>query len=143
MDIVGSFADLLQVFAVTMTPATQKNMLELFTGWVFAPNRTITGMLRAAGTDRHHSAPARQSVQSDPGSAAVLFSPRDHRSPDVADYQRRQLRARHGLIHDNRIPEGLFYDYRTCCRIDLSNLVSGPDCPAGAAGCFLSHRDLR
>ena len=56
MDIVSTFAHLLQVFAVTMTPASQKNLLELMTGWVFAPNRTITGMLRARGSERHHSA---------------------------------------------------------------------------------------
>ena len=56
MDIVCSFADLLQVFAVTMAPASQENLRELIAGWVFAPNRTITGMLRAAGTERHHAA---------------------------------------------------------------------------------------
>ena len=56
MDIVGSFTDLLQVFAVTMSPASQESLRELITGWVFAPNRTITGMLRAAGTERHHAA---------------------------------------------------------------------------------------
>ena len=56
MDIVGSFADLLQVFAVTMTPASAENLRDLIAGWVFAPRRTITGMLRARGTKRHHSA---------------------------------------------------------------------------------------
>lgn len=56
MDIVSSFADLLQVFAVTMTPASSQNLRELMTGWVFAPRRTIMGMLRAGGTQRHHSA---------------------------------------------------------------------------------------
>lgn len=56
MDIVGSFGELMQVFAVTMTSATHQNLQELVVGWIFAPNRTITGMLRAAGNDRHHSA---------------------------------------------------------------------------------------
>jgi hypothetical protein len=56
MDIVGSFADLLQVFAVTMTPRTFGNLRELSVGWVFAPRRTIMGMLRAGGSQRHHSA---------------------------------------------------------------------------------------
>ena len=56
MDIVSSFSDLLQVFAMTMTPATHKNLRELTVGWVFAPRRTITGMLRAGGVERHHSA---------------------------------------------------------------------------------------
>ena len=39
-----------------MTPATSDNLRQLVVGWVFAPRRTITGMLRAGGTDRHHSA---------------------------------------------------------------------------------------
>jgi len=61
MDIVSSFSDLLQVFAMTMTPATMTpathgNLRELMAGWVFAPRRTITGMLRAGGVERHHSA---------------------------------------------------------------------------------------
>lgn len=56
MDIVGSFAQLLQVFAITMTPATHENLRQLVTGWVFAPRRTIMGMIRASGSQRHHSA---------------------------------------------------------------------------------------
>lgn len=56
MDIVCSFAELLQVFAVTMTPTTAENLRGLVVGWVFAPRRTIMGMLRAGGTERHHSA---------------------------------------------------------------------------------------
>ncbi len=56
MDIVCSFADLLQVFAVAMTPPTFGNLRELTVGWVFAPRRTIMGMLRAGGSERHHSA---------------------------------------------------------------------------------------
>jgi hypothetical protein len=56
MDIVPAFAELLQVFAVVMTAPTQKNFQRLVVGWIFAPRRTITGMLRAGGTNRHHSA---------------------------------------------------------------------------------------
>ena len=56
MDIMGSFGELLQVFALTMTSVTHQNLQELMIGWVFAPNRTITGVLRAAGNQRHHSA---------------------------------------------------------------------------------------
>jgi len=56
MDMVSSFSELLQVFAMTMTPATHENLRELTVGWVFAPRRTITGMLRAGGVERHHSA---------------------------------------------------------------------------------------
>jgi len=55
MDICNSFVQLLQVFAVTMTGPTHANLVELMNGWVFAPRRTITGMLRAGGTQRHHS----------------------------------------------------------------------------------------
>ncbi len=55
MDICSSFVPMLQVFAVSMTAPTHANLVELMTGWVFAPRRTITGMLRAGGTDRHHS----------------------------------------------------------------------------------------
>lgn len=56
MDIVSSFGDLLQVFAVTMTSTTHVNLEKLIAGWVFAPRRTIMGMLRASGNKRHHSA---------------------------------------------------------------------------------------
>lgn len=56
MEMVCSFATLLQVFDVTMTRATAQNLRELVIGWVFAPRRTITGMLRAGGIERHHSA---------------------------------------------------------------------------------------
>lgn len=56
MDIVSSFCPLLQVFAITMTSPTQANLQALIAGWVFAPRRTIQGMLRAGSVDRHHSA---------------------------------------------------------------------------------------
>lgn len=56
MDICTSFAPMLQVFSVAMTAPTYGNLVELMTGWVFAPRRTVLGMLRASGTERHHSA---------------------------------------------------------------------------------------
>jgi SRSO17 transposase len=56
MDICSSFVQMLQVFSVAMTAPTHAGLVELMTGWVFAPRRTIMGMLRAGGVDRHHSA---------------------------------------------------------------------------------------
>ena len=56
MDICSSFSQMLQVFSVAMTAPTHANLVKLMTGWVFAPRRTIVGMLRAGGTERHHSA---------------------------------------------------------------------------------------
>lgn len=56
MDICSSFVQLLQVFSVTMTVQTHASMVELMAGWVFAPRRTIMGMIRAGGVERHHSA---------------------------------------------------------------------------------------
>ena len=56
MGIATGFAELLQVFAVTMTAPTHANLQELVAGWVFAPRRNVMGMLRAAGSQRHHSA---------------------------------------------------------------------------------------
>ena len=56
MDICSSFVEMLQVFSVAMTLPTHANLVELMTGWVFAPKRTITGMLRAGSIERHHSA---------------------------------------------------------------------------------------
>ena len=56
MDICNSFVQLLQVFSAAMTAPTHANLVELITGWVFAPRRTVLGMLRAGGIQRHHSA---------------------------------------------------------------------------------------
>lgn len=55
MDICTSFLPMLQVFSLAMTAPTYASLLELMTGWVFAPRRTIMGMLRAGGVERHHS----------------------------------------------------------------------------------------
>lgn len=39
----------LQVFSFAMTGPTYVSLIELMIGWVFAPRRTIMGMLRAGG----------------------------------------------------------------------------------------------
>lgn len=56
MDVATSFLPLLQVFAVGMTQPTFQNFLVVAAGWIFAPRRTVCGMLRAAGVERHHAA---------------------------------------------------------------------------------------
>jgi hypothetical protein len=56
MDIVYSFERLLQVFALTMTEPTAATFRQLVAGWVFAPRRSLLGMVRATGAQRHHSA---------------------------------------------------------------------------------------
>ena len=56
MELVSSFATMLQPLAATMTSPSFANWCVIVTGWVFAPRRTITGMLSAAGAVRlkHH-----------------------------------------------------------------------------------------
>lgn len=49
MEIVASFAYLLQGLSGVMTAPTFARFNELVTGWLFASRRTVTGMLRAAG----------------------------------------------------------------------------------------------
>jgi hypothetical protein len=58
MNLVSSFAVSLQDLAVVMTIPSFQNFVTLVTGWVFAPRRTVTGMLLATGIagERHHSA---------------------------------------------------------------------------------------
>lgn len=56
MDIATSFLPLLQVFSAEMTKPTFQTFTTLMTGWLFAPRRTVMGMLRASGSDRHHAA---------------------------------------------------------------------------------------
>jgi hypothetical protein len=56
MDVATSFLPVLQVFAAEMTRPTFQNLLILISGWLLAPRRTIIGMVRASGTDRHHAA---------------------------------------------------------------------------------------
>ena len=57
MDVVSSFAVMLQEFAVVMTTPTLTNFSTLVSGWVFAPRRNITSMIVAAGMAgvKHHS----------------------------------------------------------------------------------------
>jgi len=57
MDVVTSFAVMLQGFAVVMTTHTLHNFSTLVSGWVFAPRRNITSMIVAAGMagKKHHS----------------------------------------------------------------------------------------
>src|SRR5260221_3748838 len=58
MDLVTSFLVMLQPLAWAMTCPTFSNLTTLFAGWAFAPRRTVTGMLLAAGAvgKKHHSA---------------------------------------------------------------------------------------
>jgi len=58
MNLVTSFCVLLQPLAVVMTTPSFLNLNVILAGWVFAPRRTITGMLVAAGAvgQKHHSA---------------------------------------------------------------------------------------
>lgn len=56
MDVATSFLPVLQVFATGMTQPTFQNLLILVYGWLLAPRRTIIGMVRGSGTDRHHAA---------------------------------------------------------------------------------------
>ena len=59
MSLVPSFVDLLQPLSCVMTGPTFNSFLTLLTGWAFAPRRTVTGMIVAAGAatgHKHHSA---------------------------------------------------------------------------------------
>lgn len=58
MNVVSSFAVMLQEFAVVMTANTLANFSTLVSGWMFAPRRNITSMIVAAGMAgvKHHSA---------------------------------------------------------------------------------------
>jgi DDE superfamily endonuclease len=56
MTLVPSFVDLLQPLAPVMTAPTFDNLITILTGWVFAPRRTVTGMIVAAEAvgRKHH-----------------------------------------------------------------------------------------
>lgn len=56
MDVVTSFDALVQVVAAVMTGPSADTFRTLIIGWVLAPRRTIIGMVRACGTERHHAA---------------------------------------------------------------------------------------
>ena len=49
MELVPSFGLLLQGLAATMTAPTFNSFVTMLTGWVFAPRRTVTRMIQAAG----------------------------------------------------------------------------------------------
>ena len=57
MCLVTSFVVFLQPLAVVMTAPSFGNAMTLLAGWVFAPRRTVTGMIAAAGAvgQKHHS----------------------------------------------------------------------------------------
>jgi hypothetical protein len=55
MELVTSFAQLLQPFAPLMTAPTFANFQTIVCGWVFAERRNVTGLILAAGAvDRKH-----------------------------------------------------------------------------------------
>ena len=58
MSLVASFTALLQPLALVMTQPSFHNAVTLLTGWVFAPKRTVTNMIAAAGVvrEKHFSA---------------------------------------------------------------------------------------
>ena len=55
MQLVPSFAALLQPFAARMTAPTFGNLVTIVTGWLFAERRTVTGLIEAADAmERKH-----------------------------------------------------------------------------------------
>jgi hypothetical protein len=57
MELVPGFTLMLQGLAATMTTPTLESLITMLTGWVFAPRRTVTRMILAAGeaADKHFS----------------------------------------------------------------------------------------
>ena len=58
MTLVASFVQFVQPLGWAMRATVFRSFLIVLTGWIFAPRRTITGMLVAAGAagQRHHAA---------------------------------------------------------------------------------------
>ncbi len=58
MALVASFVQIVQPLSWAMRASVFRSFLIVLTGWLFAPRRTITGMLVAAGVagQRHHAA---------------------------------------------------------------------------------------
>jgi hypothetical protein len=58
MALVASFVELVQPLSFAMSTPVFSRFLILLTGWIFAPRRTVTGMLVAAGVAgvQHHAA---------------------------------------------------------------------------------------
>ena len=48
MSLVSSFCLLVQPLSVVLTAPSFQNLLTILCGWVFAPRRTVTGMILAA-----------------------------------------------------------------------------------------------
>ena len=57
MELVPGFVLFLQGLSATMTAPTFESFLTVVTGWVFAPRRTVTRMILAAGqsAEKHYS----------------------------------------------------------------------------------------
>jgi hypothetical protein len=57
MEVVLGFGQLLQALAPAMTRPTFESLVTILTGWVFAPRRTVTRMIRAVGRagQKHYS----------------------------------------------------------------------------------------
>ena len=58
MSLVASFVELVQPVSWAMSASVFNRFMILLTGWIFAPRRTITGMLVAADVagQQHHAA---------------------------------------------------------------------------------------
>lgn len=58
MSLVASFVEIVQPLSWAMSTPVFDRFLIVLTGWIFAPRRTVTGMLVAAGVagQRHHAA---------------------------------------------------------------------------------------
>jgi hypothetical protein len=56
MDAAISFIPVLQVLTSIMTAPTAEIFQTLIVGWLMSPRRTIMGMVRGSGTDRHPAA---------------------------------------------------------------------------------------
>ena len=58
MSLVESFLEIVQSLTWAMSTPVFETFVTLPSGWVFAPHRTVTGMIVAAGVagQRHHAA---------------------------------------------------------------------------------------
>lgn len=58
MSLVASFVEIVQPLSWAMSTPVFNRFLIMLTGWIFAPRRTVTGMLVAAGVagQQHHAA---------------------------------------------------------------------------------------
>lgn len=58
MSLVASFVELVQPLSWAMSTPVFSTFMTVLTGWIFAPRRTVTGMIVAAGVagQRHHAA---------------------------------------------------------------------------------------